>query len=248
MARRPALPLLALAAVVAAAPVPAAARLPAVLPASVRLVDCSPEDSSAAFYGRMRPVEGSARMWMRFTLLEKHLDRYEPLEAPGLSRWHRSKPGVGAFGYRQTVRGLQPGGLYRGRVSFRWYSAAGELIERTRRTSAACRQFDAVPNLTSTIVGAEPTKVPGVLRYVLLVSNLGVAPAAAVDVRFSVDGSVVDTVTVASLAVGERREVALRGPQCVSSVASLADPDGVIVESAEDDNGDTVACADLRQP
>jgi len=247
MARRLALSLLALAAVVAAAPAPAAARLPAVPPASVRLVACSFEDSSATFYGRMRPVEGSERMSMRFTLLEKRLGGYEALSAPGLSRWHRSKPRVAAFGYRQVVRGLKPGGLYRARVSFRWHSATGEVIERTRRTSSACRQFDAVPNLTSTLVGAESTKVPGVLRYVLRVSNLGAALAAGVDVRFSVDDSVVDSITIPVLAAGERREVAVRGPECASSVASLVDPDGLIVESSEDDNGDTVACAELLE-
>jgi subtilase family serine protease len=153
---------------------------------------------------------------------------------------------VGAFGFRQTVRGLQPGGLYRAQVSFRWFSDDGELVERTRRTSPACRQFEAVPNLTSAVVGAEPTKVAGVTRYVLRVSNEGVAPAADVQVRLSVDGAVVDTVTVASLDPGDERELAVRGPHCTSTAASLADPEGVIVESSESDNGDTVDCAELR--
>ena len=248
MLLRAALPLVPLAAVLAAATAPAAADLSSPLPATARLIDCSRDDSSATFYGRMRRFGDSARMSMRFTLLEKRDDRYETLKAPRLSRWHRSNPGVGAFGFRQTVRGLQPGGVYRARVSFRWYSADGELIERTRRTSPACRQFEKVPNLTSRVLGAEATTVAGVLRYVLLVSNEGAADAASVDVRFSVDGSVVNTLNIASLAAGERREVAVRGPQCGSSVQSLADPDGVIVESAEDDNGETVACAELTEP
>ena len=218
-----------------------AAALPAA-PASVKLADCSVEESSAAFYARMRPVAGGERMWMRFTVQEKHGDTYEPLQAPGLSRWHRSKPGVSAFGYRQTVRGLQPGGLYRAKVSFRWYSAGGELVERTRRTSRVCRQFDAVPNLTSAIVASDPSKVPGVVRYLMRIANTGVAPAVDVQARLSVDGDVVDTVTVASLEPGESREVAVLGPACTSSVSSMADPDGVIVESAEDDNAHTIDC------
>jgi len=217
-------------------------------PASVKLVDCSFENSSAEFYGRMRQVDGSERMSMRFALLEKRLDHYEALKAPGLSRWHRSKPGVRAFGFRQTVRGLQQGGIYRARVSFRWYSDDGELVERARRTSPACRQFEAVPNLTTAVVGAEPTKVSGVTRYVLRVSNEGVAPAAGVQVRLSVDGAVVDTVEVASLDPGDERELAVRGPHCTNTASSLADPEGVIVESLEADNGDTVDCAELRQP
>jgi len=237
MARRLALPFVLLA-VLPATPASAA------LPATAKLVDCSVEESAAAFYGRMRPVAESDRMWMRFTVLERQVDGYEPLRVRGLSRWHRSKPGVGAFGYRQTVRGLQPGGVYRAEVSFRWYSADGELIERTQRSTGVCRQYDAVPNLVSTVVGAEPTKVPGVVRYLIQASNTGVAPAADVDVRLSVDGSVVDTVTLTALDAGERRDVAVLGPECTTSISSLADPDGVIVESSEDDNGDMVDCQD----
>jgi hypothetical protein len=218
-----------------------AAALPAA-PASVKVADCSVEQSSAAFYARMRAVPDAERMWLRFTVEEKHAGAYEPLEARGLSRWHKSNPGVAAFGYRQTVRGLQPGGVYRAKVSFRWYSADGELLERTRRTSRACRQFEEVPNLTSAVTGWGQTKVPGVLRYSMRIANTGVARAVDFDARLSVDGGVVDTVTIASLEPGESRDVAVLGPQCTSSVSSIADPDGVIVESSEVDNADTVNC------
>ena len=218
-----------------------AAALPAA-PASVKVADCSVEESSAAFYARMRATPDADRMWLRFTIEEKHGGGYEPLRAPGLSSWHKSKPGVGAFGYRQTVRGLHPGGVYRARVSFRWYSEEGELVERVRRTSRACRQFDEMPNLTSTVVGSGPTKVAGVVRYLMRVANTGAAPAVDFDARLSVDGGVVDTVTIGSLGPGSSRELAVLGPECTSSVSSIADPDGVIVEASEDDNSHTVNC------
>jgi hypothetical protein len=211
-------------------------------PASVKLADCSVEDSSAAFYARMRPVAETDRLWMRFTVQERHMGAYEPLRVRGLSRWHKSNPGVSAFGYRQTVRGLQPGGAYRARVSFRWYSATGELIERTRRTSRVCRQFDDVPNLTSAVAGSGPTKVPGVVRYLMRIANTGVAPAVDAEARLSVDGDVVDTVTIPSLDPGASRDVTVLGPACTTSVSSIADPDRVIVESSEDDNEHTVDC------
>jgi hypothetical protein len=218
-----------------------AAALPAA-PASVKVADCSAEESAAVFYARMRTVPDADRMWLRFTIEEKHGGAYEPLRARGLSSWYKSKPGVAAFGYRQTVRGLQPGGAYRARVSFRWYSATGELLARTRRTSRACRQFDRVPNLTSAVVGSSPTKVPGVVRYLMRVANTGAAPAVDFDARLSVDDGVVDTVTIGSLGPGASRDVAVLGPECTSSVASIADPDGVIVESSEDDNSHTANC------
>ena len=235
-----AVPLMILAAALPAAPASAQAAGPA--PASVKVADCSVEDSSAAFYARMRTVPEADRMWLRFTVEEKHGGAYEPLRARGLSGWHKSKPGVAAFGYRQTIRGLQPGGVYRAKVSFRWYSTTGELLERDRRTSRACRQFDEVPNLTSTVVGSGPTKVPGVVRYLMRIANTGAAPAVYVDARLSVDGGVVDTVTISSLEPGDSREVAVLGPECASSVSSVADPDGVIVESSEDDNAHTMNC------
>jgi CARDB protein len=218
-----------------------AAAMPAA-PASVKVADCSVEQSAAAFYARMRTVPDTDRMWLRFTVQEKHAGAYETLEAPGLSRWHKSKPGVAAFGYRQTVRGLRPGGAYRAKVSFRWYSATGELLERTRKISRACRQFHEVPNLTSTVTGSGPTKVPGVVRYLMRIANTGVAPAVDFDARLSVDGGVVDTVTIASLEPGASRDIAVLGPECTSSVSSIADPDGVIVEASEDDNSHTVNC------
>ena len=218
-----------------------AAALPAA-PASVKVADCSVEESSAAFYARMRTLPDADRMWLRFTIEERHGGAYEPLRARGLSSWHRSKPGVAAFGYRQTVLGLQPGGAYRAKVSFRWYSATGELLERTRRTSRACRQFDEVPNLTSTVVSWGPTKVPGVVRYLMRVANTGAAPAVDFDARLSVDGGVVDTVTIASLEPGAGRDVAVLGPECAGSVSSIADPDGVIVESSEHDNAHAANC------
>jgi CARDB len=218
-----------------------AAALPAP-PAAVKLAECSVGDASASFYARMRPVPETDRMWMRFTVQERHNGAYRPLRVRGLSRWHKSNPGVSAFGYRQTVRGLQPGGAYRARVSFRWYSATGELVERTRRTSRVCRQFDDVPNLTSVVAGYEPTKVAGVVRYLMRIANIGAAPALDAEARLSVDGGVVDTVTIPSLEPGASRELAVMGPACTSSVSSIVDPDGVIVESSEDDNEHTVDC------
>jgi CARDB len=229
-----AVPLMLLA---AAAPPPSGS-----LPATVKLADCSVEERSAAFYGRMRPVPGADRMWMRFTVQEKHATVYEGLKARGLSRWHRSKPGVGAFGYRQTVRGLQPGGAYRVRVSFRWYAADGELLERTSRRSKPCRQFDEVPNLTSAVEGWSPSRVPGVVRYEMSVGNNGFAPAEDVEAHLTVDGGVVDTATISYLEPGETRELTVMGPACTNTVSSIADPDGVIVETSEDDNVHAVNC------
>jgi hypothetical protein len=214
-------------------------------PATVKVVDCSREARSATFHGRMKPVEGSERMWMRFTLLEKRAAGFEVLAAPGLGRWQKSKLGVGAFGYRQTVRGLQPGASYRMQINYRWYSPEGQMLARARRRSVACRQFERLPNLTASVAGARETDIEGVLRYEVLVANTGVAAAAGVAVRMAVDGAVLDTVTLGYLDSGESRLLGFRGPRCTESMSAAVDPDGVLVESSEDDNVQQLSCAAL---
>jgi hypothetical protein len=234
---------LVLAALAAAAP--ASASTAAGAAATVRLVECSREDRTATFHARMKRNEHGERMAIRFTLLEKRLGGFARVRAPGLGRWRRSKPGVGAFGYRQTVRGLQQGSVYRMLVDYRWIGADGELRTRARRRSAPCRQFADLPNLTARFVEVRPTDRDGVSRYRVRLANTGVAAAPAPALRLAVDGAVIDTVTLVELAPFERRLLTLYGPQCQGSVTVTADPDGVLVESAENDNAQTLRCAEV---
>jgi hypothetical protein len=234
---------------VLAAALLAAATTPALsdtrLPVSVKVKECSLEEESALFVARMRQIAGSDHMWLRFRLLEKGDTGFHVLKAPGLGRWRKSKPAVGAFAYRQAVRGLESGSLYRAEVDFRWYDAEGNLLQTTRRRSPACRQYDVLPNLTATPVGIKGLGQQGVVGYRVLVTNEGIAAATGVPVRLSVDGAVVDTVTVAVLRPAERRVLTMQGPACSRSVEAEADPDGVIVESSESDNAHEIPCADL---
>jgi hypothetical protein len=250
MRSRLAIPPLALATVLAATSAPASAEVNTLVPppAWVKLVDCSREARSASFYTRMTNIEKGRRMRLRFTLLVKRARRFQAVSAPGLGRWHWSRPGVGAFGYRQTVRGLKRGTSYRMRVSYRWHDAHGEAIATARRRSAACRQFARLPNLTASLTDARPTKIAGVVRYGVRVQNTGAAPARDVDVDLTVDGAVVDTVTIASLRPGESRALGLPGPRCSTSVSVAADPDGLLAESSEKDNGEWLRCAELPSP
>jgi CARDB len=237
---------LLIAPVLAAALVGGASTAAAVDPtASVKLKSCSIEDASALFVARMHQVGDSDAMWLRFRLLEKGDTGFHYLKAPGLGRWRKSKPDVGAFAYRQAVRGLEAGSLYRAEVDFRWYDAGGDVIQTARRRSPVCRQYDVLPNLTATTIGAKSLSQEGVVRYRVLVTNEGIATATGVPVRLTVDGGIVDTVTVPALMPAERRVIAIQGPACTRSVKAEADPDGVIVESSEADNAHEIACANL---
>jgi hypothetical protein len=226
------------AAALAALPALASAQAPRT---SVRLVECSFEQHQAAFRGSMRGIEGSARMAMRFTLLERTGSAgFKPLKAPGLGRWRRAQPGVVSFGYRQVVKALPENAVYRMRVDFRWLAADGSVLEQIQRHSPPCRQFSALPNLRAEVIGASDTKVEGVVRYRVLVTNTGRAEVGA-PVRLSVDGAVIDTASV-FLLPGESRQLDFRGPTCSDEVTAAADPDGTIVESSETDNVDEFPC------
>jgi CARDB len=234
-----------LTAALAAAALPAAASA-ATLPASVKLVDCSVEQHEAAFHARMRLVSGAERMAMRFTLIEETAaDRSEPVRAPGLGRWRWSKPGVRSFGYRQGLRNLPENAAHRVLVDFRWYSADGTELERAKRRSAACRQFVELPNLVVRPTRVTTTTLPGVMRYEALVSNEGRGGASDVPLRLTVDGDVVDTITVAALAPGEQRSVAIHGPECRRLAKLEVDPDRSIAESSDDDNAYELTCPAL---
>jgi hypothetical protein len=212
----------------------------------VKVASCSRLDHSAAFYGRMNRLPDTDRMSMRFTLLERDVEAgYSPVRAPGLGRWRKSKPGVRAFGYRQRVRGLVDGSLYRMQVDFRWYDTDGELVHRARRRSRTCSQTGPLPNLRVKVLDSVPTQIHGVTRYRVRVANRGRAPVDGVGVRFAVDGSAVDTQTLAHLEPDEAAFLGFRGPDCQTGVEATVDPDGLIRETVEDDNVHALSCAEL---
>jgi len=205
------------------------------------------QDHSAAFLGRMQELPGATRMAMRFTLFESTGGaQAHRVRVRGLHRWHSSKPGVKAYAYRQVVRNLPENASHRVRIEFRWYDADGTEAARTKRRSPRCRQFVALPNLVARFTGIAPTKTPGVVRYLGVVRNSGRAAATDVPVRLTVDGHVVDTITVASLAAGERRSLAIRGPKCHDKVRLEADPDRLIAETSDTDNSHELTCAAIR--
>jgi hypothetical protein len=230
----------------AALALPAAA-VAAPAPASVKLVNCSVEDHEAAFYARMQLVPGASRMALRFTLLEETSGKKaERVNVPRLRRWHSSRPGVKVFGYRQGVRSLRENASHRVRVNYRWYAQDGTEVARAMRRSARCRQFVELPNLFARLTGELPTKVDGVVRYRAVIGNSGKADATFVPIRLTVDGTIVDTVTITSLAPGERRTIVIRGPECNRLVRLEADPEKAIAESSEADNPHELDCAALR--
>ena len=217
--------------------------------ASVGVAECArgpaAENRLAVFRGAMRRLPATDRMSMRFKLQERvGAGKFRTVKAPGLGTWHRSRPSVGRFAYRQRVLALAEGSSYRTIVSFRWYAADGELIRQTRRRSPPCKQPGLLSNLVVTrIGGGRPVEgVPGTYRYAVNVVNRGQVAAPGFGVSLAVDGGTVDTLAVNALAPGESRRLLFSGPVCGSTVTAVADPEDTVREVSEKDNTLTSPC------
>ena len=215
---------------------------------AVKVSRCSRVLDEAVFHGRMRRVKESRRMGMRFTLLERTGDEgFLPVPAPKLGKWHRSRSGVAAFGYRQIVRNLAKGSVYAMRVDFRWWDGEGDVVKRSRKRSATCPGPDALPNLRVRVTGVKKTAAEDSDRYFVKVMNLGSAPAANVPVALTVDGAPGGSATVPLLYAKSSRVVSIRAPECEGYTEAEADPDGLIAETNELDNTHRLACQDLKK-
>jgi hypothetical protein len=151
--------LFALAAAAAAAPAGAAVRFhdplavhrSAPVPESASLEQCvsSPEQEAraATFSGEMSAVPGTARMEMRFDVLERgpEEETHRRVTAPGLGVWRSSAPGVKSYRYLKQVTNLAAPASYRGAVSFRWLNARGRPIAFAELRTRPCEQTVVSP-------------------------------------------------------------------------------------------------------
>ena len=201
---------------------------------SVRLVDCSLEEHQAAFHGRMQRIDGSARMGMRFTLLERTGRTASSREGARARALAQVQARRRRFGYRQAVRGAPENAGYSMRVNFRWYAATASVIARL--SGARLRAASSRRCRTCAECSARPsTKVPGVVRYGVRVTNT--APPRSRPAGPAVGGRRGGRHRDRRpLLPGEEHELDFRGPDCTDAVTAAADPDGVLVESSEDDN------------
>jgi CARDB protein len=206
------------------------------------VVKCNKANHSAAFLGTMRTVRDTERMWMRFTLLERTLPGkgLHPVSVPALEVWHKSRPGVERFSFRQRVRALAEAAIYKTDVEFRWYGEDGKLLRQAIKRSGRCRQPGELPNLRVQNI----TYRQG--RYRARVINVGRDSATGAAVQLFVDGQDVGTKELPDIAPGELAVADFDGLPCIGSVQAVVDPAALVRESAEDDNALTESCAALR--
>jgi hypothetical protein len=238
---RPAYPTLLAVALLAVPGTAAAAKAP-----TVRVTACQTGKDAAhrlaTYHAKMRAVPGTARMAIRFQLIER-AGAEGPKHAPasGLSAWHLSRAGVKKFGYAQTVKGLSVGAIYRSVVQFRWLDSAGRTIRQQKRTSGACAEDGDLPNLTITAVRISPGSTAGTAVYSVAVGNTGRGAAKDFGVDLIVDGALSDSTTIDRLDGGETKTVKLTGPVC-HRLRAVVDGAGTALETIEDDNALRSTC------
>ena len=206
----------------------------------------SPKHRAATFYGRMYAVKGTRQMAMRFTLINRSgAGKPTVVDDPALSRWRKSHRGVSRFGFAQSVKGLEAGGVYAVRVRFRWLGAHGKVIHTEKRTSGNCRQQGDLPNLSITRVSAQAGQASGTEFYSVDVTNSGRGDATRVNVDLFVDGAAADSHQLSQVKAGETLTVHFTAPSCKNTVRVFVDKSNKINETNEDDNVRRLRCPPL---
>jgi hypothetical protein len=223
---------------------PAAAHADA--PAGVQVKTCTtgsdPSERSATYKAWMNAVPGSARMAMRFALIERYPGhRPHARSNPQLSAWHTSHKGVTRYVYKQTVKQLGAGASYRAVVTFRWFDSHGNVIRTAKRVSGACVQDGELPNLVVAGVRIARRASSGNWVYAVTVTNRGAGAAAGFAVGLVVDGALADFRAVDGLDPGASSTIELNGPPC-SRLRAVVDRGNAVAETNEDDNSLKKAC------
>jgi hypothetical protein len=200
----------------------------------------------AVFTGSMPALPGTARMAMRFDLLQRRAPSaaFTSVVVPKWGGWDTSRPGRSSFSFSRRVNGLAPGSDYSAVVRFRWYDADGVLQHSARRVSATCRQPDTRPDLRAAPLSAERGQQPGTATYTYVVRNAGKGPAGPFDLVLTVGGAPQAAQRLGGLDAGEEQVVTLAGPLCQpgSTISLKVDASAEVDERDESDNVVESAC------
>jgi CARDB protein len=217
---------------------------------SAKLTVCSTgptgPDRAAEFTASMPAIDGTRQMAMRFTLLERRAggrrnQGFHPVVVPKLGAWQRSRrdPRLPGFIVTKRVDGLAAPGAYHAVVRFRWYDAAGRVIRRAHRVTAACRQPDPRPDLIVARLRVSRGPDAEHVQYVVDVHNRGRGDAAVPFATvLTIDGIDQPAQTLATLGGGGRGTISFVAARCSpgSSVRVAVDVTGAIEEVNESNN------------
>jgi CARDB len=206
----------------------------------------------------MRPVTGTARLRMRFSLTSYAGGEVTQIHGGDLGTWISPHPITlgqdpnDVWIVRHPVNGVAVPADYRFHVSFRWIGADHKTISSTTRSSALCRQPDMRPDLLVQSIHVDA--VPGNAnenKYVALIANDGLTAAKSFEVEFTPgDGGASQTVTIAKLVAHSTRDETFIGPACTSASdpTITVDPDHRVNELDPSDTSLTATCPTPSTP
>lgn len=200
------------------------------------------------FGARMRSTNGADKLELRFGLFQR---------LPGEKRWtnitdaqigkpHRAK-NVFLLRRQLTVTKLLAPASYRVVVRYRWQHG-DRVVGRARRTSRACNQRVARPDLVARSLVVTPLPDDGSgqpkARYELTVANTGKGNADGFEVDFSLAGKTLISITVPKLGPGASITLSQMAQACTSGkrLTARVDPDDLIPERHEDNNTAKATC------
>jgi len=198
----------------------------------------------------MRPLPGTEKLQMRFTLLERAggaATLQTVVRAGDLDVWISPKdatlgqlPGD-VWELNKSVSDLDAPATYRFRVAFRWIGAHDHVIGTAARLSRRCHQLEPRPDLLVKSISVSPiVGKPLKNLYVAVIANQGATGAGPFEVVFTPGDAPGDdfapkTHTVQFLGAHGTRAETFVGPEC-----DAASPPAVTVDATDqvgDDNG-----------
>lgn len=198
----------------------------------------------AEWTASMPAIEGATGLAVRWTLQQRDGKRWRRVAVPGWERWEKADTGARGFVYRKRIEQLVAPAAYRARVQFRWTDAQRAVLRRTVRTTPACRQLDARPDLEIASLDVDDLG-DGTARYRVVVRNGGggdvVDPFAT---ALSVDGAEQVWQTLPDLEVDGTATLTWVAPVCGPGgrVVVEVDPADAVAETDEDDDVLTRRC------
>jgi hypothetical protein len=203
----------------------------------------------------MRPVAGTRRMQVKFSLLSKSAGAasFSALTGTGLDTWQNppaQKPPLGqraadVWIVHRPVADLSAPAAYRFRVAFRWLGTQGKVLGSVTKTSRTCRQPELRPDLLVQSITFQPvTGHPKVDAYVVTIRNAGATAAGPFRVEFT-DRTKAKSALVKRLGAHKTRKLQFVGPVCDSTAppSLTIDPQRQVDDFNWANNTATAICA-----
>jgi hypothetical protein len=198
-----------------------------------------PDDRLFAVKAIMRPVTGTQKLQLKFTLLVKTpgSSGTASVRAGNLGTWLTPKnPTLGqlpgdVWNFSKSVVELDAPATYQFRVSYRWLGAGGRVLATAQRTTKRCLERELRPDLMVSSITVN--SLPGQSgqdsdSYVAVIANGGATAAGPFQVEFDPnDNRSPQTRTIQRLNAKSQRVLTFTGPVCDPS-----DPPEVIADSA----------------